>query len=126
MYVNVNVFSYSVFFLREHDLRVIRPLVYVREKALRQFVSNENLPVSSAANPNLSKERQRIKQLLTQQEILFPRLFLSLKDALHPLIGKQFSSFPFQFHILGFKATHKFLLKGTVIFLKMNSFQGFK
>lgn len=78
------------YYIKEHDLRVIRPLVYVREKAVRQFATNENLPASlNSTNPNLSKERQRIKQLLTQQEILFPRLFKSLKDALHPLIGFQ-------------------------------------
>lgn len=76
------------YYIKEHDLRIIRPLVYVREKTLRQFATNENLPISTSG-PNLSKERQRIKQLLTQQEILFPRLFLSLKNALHPLIGFQ-------------------------------------
>ncbi|KAH1020042.1 hypothetical protein HUJ04_009771 [Dendroctonus ponderosae] len=78
------------YYIKEHDLRVFRPLVYVREKAVRQFASNENLPISTdPANPNLLKERQRMKQLLTQQEILFPNLFLSLKNALHPLIGFQ-------------------------------------
>ncbi|XP_060531194.1 uncharacterized protein LOC132704897 isoform X2 [Cylas formicarius] len=76
------------YYLKEHDLRVIRPLVYVREKSLRQLANNENLPVSSnSSSPNLSKERQRIKQLLTQQEILFPQLFSSLRNALHPFIG---------------------------------------
>ncbi|XP_066254164.1 uncharacterized protein [Euwallacea similis] len=77
------------YYIKEHDLRVIRPLVYVREKALRQFSTNECLPVSVNSNPNLSKERQRIKQLLTQQEILFPMLFVSLRNALHPLIRFQ-------------------------------------
>lgn len=75
---------------REYKLRVIRPFVYVREKYLRQFVSNQNLPVSSnIISPDLTKERQRIKQVLTQQEILFPKLFTSLRSALHPLIGFQ-------------------------------------
>lgn len=67
---------------------MVRPFVYVREKALRQFSTNENLPVlTGSSSPKLSKERQRIKQLLTQQEILFPKLFTSLRSALHPLIG---------------------------------------
>ncbi|KAJ8971596.1 hypothetical protein NQ314_000621, partial [Rhamnusium bicolor] len=78
------------YYIKEHELRIIRPFVYVREKALRQFTSNENLPVlTNSSSPNLSKERQRIKQLLTQQEILFPKLFSSLRSALHPLIGFQ-------------------------------------
>lgn len=77
-----------LFFYREQELRVIRPYVYVREKALRQYSTNENLPVvSCSASPKLSKERQRVRQLLTQQEILFPKLFTSLRSALHPLIG---------------------------------------
>ncbi|KAG8224975.1 hypothetical protein J437_LFUL003353, partial [Ladona fulva] len=46
--------------VRERDLRVIRPFVY---------------------------ERHRTKQLLAQQEILFPRLFWSLRSALHPLMS---------------------------------------
>ncbi|KAJ8947704.1 hypothetical protein NQ318_001543, partial [Aromia moschata] len=78
------------YYIKEHELRIIRPFVYVREKALRQFASNENLPVlTNSSSPNISKERQRIKQVLTQQEILFPKLFTSLRSALHPLIDFQ-------------------------------------
>ena len=33
------------------------------------------------------QERHRTKQLLAQQEILFPRLFWSLRSALHPLLS---------------------------------------
>jgi len=35
----------------------------------------------------LLKERHRTKQLLAQQEILFPFLFASLRSALRPLIS---------------------------------------
>lgn len=77
-----------IFFFREHELRVIRPFVYVRERALRQYSTNENLPViTTSPSPKLSKERQRVRQLLIQQEILFPKLFTSLRSALHSLIG---------------------------------------
>lgn len=79
----------SCLFDREHDLRVVRPLVYVREKALRQFATNENIPVAvSCSKAHAIYERQRMKQLLIQQEILFPKLFDSLRNALQPLIGK--------------------------------------
>lgn len=30
---------------RERDLRVVRPFVYVREKALRQFAESKALPI---------------------------------------------------------------------------------
>ncbi|CAH1106305.1 unnamed protein product [Psylliodes chrysocephalus] len=80
------------YFIRDHDLRVIRPFVYVREKVLRQYSTNENLPVfTSSSSPRLTKESQRIKQVLIQQEIHFPKLFTSLRSALHPLIGFEIS-----------------------------------
>lgn len=86
-FLKLSILNY--FFLREHDLRVVRPLVYVREKALRQFATNENIPVAvNSCKTHAIYERQRMKQLLTQQEILFPKLFDSLRNALQPLIGK--------------------------------------
>jgi len=33
------------FVRRERDLRVIRPFIYVREKALRQFAEGKGLPI---------------------------------------------------------------------------------
>nr|CAD7605906.1 unnamed protein product [Timema genevievae] len=76
--------------IRERDLRVIRPFVYVREKSLRQFAESRNLPIIPENCPacfEAPKERHRTKQLLAQQEILFPRLFWSLRSALHPLMS---------------------------------------
>lgn len=34
------------YYIRREDLRVIRPFIYVREKALRQFIENKKLPIS--------------------------------------------------------------------------------
>lgn len=78
------------YYIKERDLRVIRPFVYVRERALRQFAESRSLPVIPENCPacfEAPKERHRTKQLLAQQEILFPRLFLSLRAALKPLIS---------------------------------------
>jgi len=78
------------YYIRERDLRVIRPFVYVREKSLRQFAESRDLPVIPENCPacfEAPKERHRTKQLLAQQEILFPRLFWSFRSALHPLIS---------------------------------------
>ncbi|RZF37598.1 hypothetical protein LSTR_LSTR003163 [Laodelphax striatellus] len=78
------------YLIREQDLRVIRPFVYVREKSLRQFAESRKLPVIPENCPacfEAPKERHRTKQLLAQQEILFPKLFLSLRAALKPLIS---------------------------------------
>lgn len=77
----------SSFLSREHNLRVIRPFVYVREKSIRQFAGVSTLPVIATTSvPELTKERQRAKQLLAQQEILFPRLFSSLRSSVQPLL----------------------------------------
>lgn len=43
--------------------------------------------LNSAICPEITKQRQRARQLLAQHEILFPKLFTSLRNALHPLIG---------------------------------------
>ncbi|XP_054261315.1 uncharacterized protein LOC128985628 isoform X2 [Macrosteles quadrilineatus] len=78
------------YYIRERDLRVCRPFVYVRERSLRQFAESRHLPVIPENCPacfEAPKERYRTKQLLAQQEILFPRLFLSLRAALKPLIS---------------------------------------
>ncbi|XP_066919194.1 uncharacterized protein [Clytia hemisphaerica] len=75
----------------EGDLRVVRPLIYVREKNLRAFAEKVRLPVIPENCPacfEAPKERHRMKQLLAHQEVLFPNLFQSLRSALHPLISK--------------------------------------
>ena len=51
---------------REGSLRVIRPLVFVREKALRDFSESNKLPVVAENCPacfNQATERHRIKQV---------------------------------------------------------------
>ena len=73
----------------EGDLRIIRPLVYAREKQLRKFAEGNKLPIIAENCPacfEAPKERARIKQLLAQQELLYPRLYWNLKTALYPVI----------------------------------------
>ncbi|CAG0923180.1 unnamed protein product [Notodromas monacha] len=76
--------------VKENDLRVVRPFVYVREKDLRQFAEYQGLPIIAENCPgcfDAPKERYRIKQMLAQQEVMFPKLFASLLSALHPLMA---------------------------------------
>lgn len=64
--------------------------MYVREKSLRQFAESRSLPIIPENCPacfEAPKERHRTKQLLAQQEILFPKLFWSLRCAIYPLIS---------------------------------------
>jgi tRNA 2-thiocytidine biosynthesis protein TtcA len=52
------------------DVRIVRPLVYTRERQTRQFASDAGLPVVDENCPACfeePKERYRIKTLLAQQ-----------------------------------------------------------
>lgn len=72
------------------DLRVIRPLVYVRERQTRDFARNTGLPVISENCPAcfaVPTQRFAMKQMLAEQEKLHPRLFASLLTAMKPLMG---------------------------------------
>ncbi|XP_002119654.2 uncharacterized protein LOC100175538 [Ciona intestinalis] len=76
--------------IKEGDLRVIRPFIYVRETETRKFAETALLPVIPENCPacfEAPKERHRVKQLLASQEILHPRMFFSLREALYPLMG---------------------------------------
>lgn len=104
------------YYVRRQDLRVVRPFVYVREKALRQFVESKKLLVSRGidlpevsipsssssqilfiyistsslidAPPSilLQKQKRSKELILQQQERAYPRLYWSLRTALRPLI----------------------------------------
>lgn len=70
------------------DLRVIRPLAYVREAEAEAFAESNHLPVVSETCPacfEAPKERYRVKCLLATQEALFPALFQSLLKTILPL-----------------------------------------
>ncbi|XP_060817235.1 uncharacterized protein LOC132907833 [Bombus pascuorum] len=75
------------YYIRRQDLRVVRPFVYTREKALRQFVESKKLLVSREIRSSDLPERQKqSKELILQQERAYPRLYWSLRTALRPLI----------------------------------------
>ncbi|EDV21640.1 uncharacterized protein TRIADDRAFT_59846 [Trichoplax adhaerens] len=77
--------------VREKDLRVIRPFVYVREQELKIFAEQAKLPVIPENCPacfEAPKERRRVKQLLANQEVLFPMLHQSLLSSMKPLMSR--------------------------------------
>lgn len=82
------------YYVHERDLRIIRPMVYVRERTLKKFAASKHLPIIPEKCPDCfetPKERLRIKQLLAQQEVIFPKLFHSLKAAIKPLIRYRYT-----------------------------------
>ena len=71
------------------DLKVIRPLVYCREKLFKAFSQSWNLPVITENWPacfSEPKERHRVKLLLSQQEHEIPTIFSSLLNWMKPLM----------------------------------------
>ena len=71
------------------DLRVIRPLVYVRERQTRDFAQAAGLPVIADNCPacfTKPSQREHIKSLLADEEALHPRLFRTLRHTLQPLM----------------------------------------
>lgn len=83
------------YLVKQKDLRVIRPLVYARERQCRAFAQQANLPVIVENCPACFKmptQRQHMKELLSQEESQNKRLFGSLLTAMSPLIAKKDAS----------------------------------
>ena len=76
---------------REGDVRIIRPLVYTRERQTADFASQRILPVIPDSCPAcfaMPTERDHMKQLLAQEESHNKHLFKSLMTAMRPLYSK--------------------------------------
>ncbi len=73
----------------EGDIRVIRPLIYARERQTRDFAKAASLPVIMENCPacfGMPTQRQAMKEMLAAQEAEHPKLFASLKTAMMPLL----------------------------------------
>ncbi len=73
------------------DLRVIRPLVYVRERQTAEFVAKSGLPVIMDNCPacfRMPTQRQHTKELLAREEAEHKHLFANLLQAMRPLMGE--------------------------------------
>jgi tRNA(Ile)-lysidine synthase TilS/MesJ len=71
------------------DIRIIRPLVYARERQTADFALAAGLPVVADSCPacfTAPTERARMKRLLADEERQNPQLFASLMRALGPLM----------------------------------------
>lgn len=73
------------------DLRVIRPLIYARERQTRDFARNAGLPVIHENCPacfSMPMQRQQMKLLLAEQEKQHSSLFANLLTAMRPIMGE--------------------------------------
>lgn len=76
---------------KDGDIRIIRPLVYVRERQTRDFAAETGLPVVPDSCPacfGMPTQRAHMKALLAEEESHNPTLFKSLLQAMRPLYSK--------------------------------------
>ena len=74
------------------DVRIIRPLVYVRERQLRAFAESSGLPVIRDNCPacfRMPTQRQHMKELLAQEESHNKRLFQAMLSTMRPLMEEK-------------------------------------
>ena len=73
---------------QDGDIRIIRPMIYVREHQTSEFSKENDLPVIPDSCPacfDMPTEREHMKKLLAEEETHNLGLFKSLKTALTPL-----------------------------------------
>lgn len=73
---------------QDGDIRIIRPMIYVRETQTTDFSKEVALPVIPDSCPacfDMPTEREHMKKLLAEQETHNTGIFNSLKTALNPL-----------------------------------------
>ena len=73
------------------DVRIIRPLVYVRERQLADFAKNANLPIIVDSCPacfTMPTEREHFKQWLLSEEKRMPNLYKNLLSSMKPMLDE--------------------------------------
>jgi tRNA(Ile)-lysidine synthase TilS/MesJ len=79
------------------EVRIIRPLVYARERQTAAFAKEERMPVIQDSCPacfEMPTQRQHMKELLAKEEIHNKGLFKSLLKTLKPLMNSDYYSSP--------------------------------
>ena len=77
---------------RERDVRIIRPMIYMRERQSRDFALSVELPVVPDSCPacfDMPTEREHMKKLLAAEEQHNSGLFKSLLRAMNPLLSNK-------------------------------------
>lgn len=75
----------------DKDLRVIRPMAYVRERQLVDFAKTADLPVIKDSCPacfSMPSERAYFKQWLLTEEKRLPNLYRNLLSAMKPMLDE--------------------------------------
>lgn len=82
------------FMNEQKDLRIIRPLIYVREQQTQTFARDANLPVIEETCPACfvkPAQRQHLKALLAEEEKHNKNLFKNLLTTIKPLLNQNYN-----------------------------------
>ena len=74
------------------DIRIIRPLVYCRERQTADFAQKAELPVVPDSCPacfSAPTRREHMKALLAREEADYPHLFANMLHAMRPLLSER-------------------------------------
>lgn len=77
----IDRFNYS-----EGDLKIIRPLIFLRERILEDFSVLKNLP--SRPSRIFSRMPDGIHSILKVQEVINPNVYENIKNTFYPLLVK--------------------------------------
>lgn len=77
------------------DVRIIRPLVYCRERQTADFARSAGLPLVPDSCPacfSAPTRREQMKSLLAREEAAYPHLFANILHAIKPLMTEDRSA----------------------------------
>merc|ERR1712187_577659 len=89
----------ATYWAQESDIRLIRPLIYLREEVAREAADSNRFPVIADNCPACfaaPKERHKAKLLLSSLEFEHKDLFGRLLSTVTPLLDLQGSENPFE------------------------------
>jgi tRNA(Ile)-lysidine synthase TilS/MesJ len=82
-------------YMNEHgDVRIVRPMIYVRERQNEAYAKEANLPVIPESCPacvNVPEHRQHLRQWLAEEEKHNRSLFKNLLTAIKPLLNQEYA-----------------------------------
>lgn len=85
----------KVMYLNEHrDVRIVRPLLYVRERQTAAYAREANLPVIVESCPSCvikPRQRQHLKAWLAEEEKHNKNLYKNLLTTIKPLLTREYN-----------------------------------
>lgn len=86
-YILMTSFSRYYNLRRGNDLRIIRPLIYARERSLEDIARNKDLPSRPSRMFNKAHPAELGWTILRGQEATNPAVYENIKSALKPLLA---------------------------------------